>query len=350
MTPIRILFLADTHLGFDLPQRPRINRRRRGHDFFANFESALQAALSERVDFVLHGGDLFYRSRVPPSLVQRVFLPIKRVADAAVPVFLVPGNHERSRIPYPMLALHPNIHVFDRPRTFSAEAGGMRIALAGFAYHRHDVRTAFPDLLRQTGWAKQEADINLLCVHHCFEGATVGPRDYTFRYSNDVVRLAEVPPRFAAVLTGHIHRHQVLTQDLEGRPLDVPVLYPGSIERTSFAEKDEPKGYIMLEFGQKNQSGGTLKRWEFRQLPARPMLVCEMHINGKSGSKVESQIRGIIERADREAILRLRIHGHPDDRARATLSAQNLRALAPNTMNLEAVLVDERARVPRSAR
>ncbi len=29
MTPIRILFLADTHLGFDLPQRPRIDRRRR---------------------------------------------------------------------------------------------------------------------------------------------------------------------------------------------------------------------------------------------------------------------------------------------------------------------------------
>ena len=34
---IRILFLADTHLGFDLAFRPRIERRRRGPEFFANF-------------------------------------------------------------------------------------------------------------------------------------------------------------------------------------------------------------------------------------------------------------------------------------------------------------------------
>jgi hypothetical protein len=34
---IRILLIADTHLGFDLPFRPRINQRRRGPDFFRQF-------------------------------------------------------------------------------------------------------------------------------------------------------------------------------------------------------------------------------------------------------------------------------------------------------------------------
>jgi hypothetical protein len=33
---VRVLLLADSHLGFDLPVRPRSNRRRRGHDFLAN--------------------------------------------------------------------------------------------------------------------------------------------------------------------------------------------------------------------------------------------------------------------------------------------------------------------------
>ena len=42
---IRILFLADTHLGLDLPFRPRIQRRRRGPEFFTNFERALRPAL-----------------------------------------------------------------------------------------------------------------------------------------------------------------------------------------------------------------------------------------------------------------------------------------------------------------
>jgi len=36
---IKILFLAYIHLGFDLPLRPGIQRRRRGDDFFKKSES-----------------------------------------------------------------------------------------------------------------------------------------------------------------------------------------------------------------------------------------------------------------------------------------------------------------------
>ena len=115
---IRILFLADTHLGFDLPFRPRIQRRRRGPEFFANFERALRPALRGRVDCVVHGGDIFYRSKVPPQLVAMAFEPLKKVADQGTPVYLVPGNHERSAIPHSHLAEHPGIHIFDRPRTY----------------------------------------------------------------------------------------------------------------------------------------------------------------------------------------------------------------------------------------
>ena len=115
---IRILFMADTHLGFDLPFRPRIKWRRRGPDFFANFERALLPALNGEVDAVVHGGDVLYRSKVPARLVEMAFEPLKRVAAAGVPVYLVPGNHERSTVPHGHLAAHPNIYLFDRPRTY----------------------------------------------------------------------------------------------------------------------------------------------------------------------------------------------------------------------------------------
>ena len=127
---MRLLFLADTHLGFDLPMRPRVERRRRGHDFFANFDRALQPALEGEADVVVHGGDLLYRSRVPATLVQRAFQPLKRVADTGVPVVLVPGNHERSKIPFSMLGIHEGIHIFHRPGTFVLDVGGARLALA----------------------------------------------------------------------------------------------------------------------------------------------------------------------------------------------------------------------------
>jgi DNA repair exonuclease SbcCD nuclease subunit len=99
MGVMRILFLADTHLGVDLAFRPRIERRRRGPEFFANFKRALQPALDGQVDCVVHGGDLLFRSKVPARLVQMAFEPLRQVADREIPVYLVPGNHEyQSRV------------------------------------------------------------------------------------------------------------------------------------------------------------------------------------------------------------------------------------------------------------
>ncbi len=89
---IRVLLVADTHLGFDLPIRPRIERRRRGHDFLANLNRALQPALTGEVDLVVHGGDLFDRSKVPAALVDIAMAPLLRVAEAGTPVYLVPGK------------------------------------------------------------------------------------------------------------------------------------------------------------------------------------------------------------------------------------------------------------------
>ena len=99
----RILLLGDTHVGFDTPLRPRIERRRRGPAFLANFERALAPARRGEVDLVVHGGDLLHRSQLPASLVQAALAPLLALADRGLPIFLVPGNHERSRIPYPLL-------------------------------------------------------------------------------------------------------------------------------------------------------------------------------------------------------------------------------------------------------
>ncbi|MGQ0641794.1 MAG: metallophosphoesterase [Gemmatimonadaceae bacterium] len=110
---IRILLVADTHLGFDLPVRPRIERRRRGHDFLANYATALQPALDGAVDLVVHGGDVFNRSRPVPSLAYQAFAPLMRVADAGVPVYVVPGNHERGRLPIGARRGTDQVHVPD---------------------------------------------------------------------------------------------------------------------------------------------------------------------------------------------------------------------------------------------
>ncbi len=239
---IRILLCADTHLGFDEPIRPRVERRRRGADFFANFQRVLDEARTRRVDLVVHGGDLFFRSRVPGRIVDRVYAMLRAFAEGGIPILIVPGNHERSVLPTSLFLSHPNIHVFAEPETKLFDVAGTRIAFTGIPSVRGHVGRRFRSLLASTRWAESACDVRFLCLHQTVEGARVGPADFTFRAGEDVVSIADIPCEFDAVLAGHIHRRQVLKRP---RPdgTSVPVVYPGSIERTSFAERLEPKGF-----------------------------------------------------------------------------------------------------------
>jgi DNA repair exonuclease SbcCD nuclease subunit len=331
---VRILLLADSHLGFDLPVRPRSGRRRRGYDFLSNYATALEPALRGEVDLVVHAGDVFDRPSVVSSIAYQAYQPLKRVADAGVPVFIVPGNHERSRLPHALLASHPSIHVFDRPRTIVAEVRGTPVAFSGFPYERREVRTRFAHLLESTEWRGHDAAYRLLCIHHCVEGATVGPANFTFATAADVIRLRDIPGDFSAVLSGHIHRHQVLMANRGSA--SAPVLYPGSIERTSFAEMDEPKGFMVVRLGEVARD----VRWERRPLPARPMVRRDIDAGDMSASRLGAAIRCAIADASRDAVLSIRIAGVLSPEHRRAFSAARLRDVIPPTMNIEVVPVD----------
>ena len=329
---VRILILADTHLGFDLPSRPRIVRRRRGYDFFDNFERALQPALCGEADLVVHGGDLLYRSRVPASLVQRAMQPLMRIAERGVPVFVVPGNHERSRIPYPLLTRHRNVHVFDRPRTFVVACSDVRVAMTGFPYDPEIGRTTLTRRLATSGWQGADADVKLLCMHQLVEGARV--EGYTFRRGPDVIASRSIPSGFAAVLSGHIHRSQVLTLDQRGRGLAAPVVYPGSIERTSFAERNERKGFMRLALAPGPPEGGTLVSWTFDELPARPMVDLQLGPMFRTTHDPLGVLHRRLASLDPNSIVRLRVDGQTSTATVDELTAVTLRTIAPPTMNV----------------
>jgi DNA repair protein SbcD/Mre11 len=310
---VRVLFLSDTHLGFDLPGRPRVVRRRRGDDFFQNFERALEPARAGDVDVVVHGGDLLYRSRVPAWLAEAALAPLKRLAESGVPVLLVPGNHERSRMPFPLLALHERLHIFDRPRSFVLEARGVRAAFMGFPY-THDIRRRFPGVLAALNHDGLSADVRVLCLHQCIEGATCGPGNFTFRFGPDVIRTADLPRNVAVTLSGHIHRHQVL------RPAGgAPIVYAGSIERTSFAEAPETKGFVVLELA---RSG--LGSFEFRPLPARTMVTRTVSFGDADDMMVHRRLAAAIESTPVDAVVQLRVTGQIPP----TLTAAALRTVA----------------------
>jgi DNA repair exonuclease SbcCD nuclease subunit len=329
---IRVLLLADTHLGFDLPLRPRVVKRRRGPDFFANTRLALEPALKGEMDLVVHGGDLLYRSKVPPGLVAEALEPLLEVAEEGVPVVLVPGNHERSTLPYPMLALHEHLHVLDRPRTVVLELAGTRVAVGGFPCERHEIRDRFRTLLSDCGVLAADADIRLLCIHQTVEGARV--QGYTFRSGSDIVRGREIPLGVAAVLCGHIHRAQVLRRDLAGHELAAPVFYPGSVERTSLAEREDAKGYSILELEADGKGGGRVGGHEFRELPARPMISVSLDASDLTPGELENRIREEFSGIPDDAVVYLRIDGELSPGLVRVVRAAGLRSLHPPSMTV----------------
>ena len=331
LSAIRILLVADTHLGFDLPVRPRVERRRRGHDFLANFQRALQPALRGEVDLVVHGGDLFDRSRLPAALVDLALEPLVRVAETGTPVYVVPGNHERSRIPPHLWSTHPNLHIFDRPRTFLHSGRNGTVALPGFPFARR-IRDSFPGLLREALNGAPAADRCLLCMHQTVEGAQVGPGDYTFRRGRDIIPGQGIPAGFDAVLSGHIHRRQVLTHDLLRRPLAAPVIYPGSVERTSFAERAEEKGYAVVTVGL--QGDNSHVRVAFEPLPARPMVSLVLEPDAPGRVALVGQLASRLRELDPDSVVRVQLNGPHAAESLQSLSAARLRDLAPPTMNI----------------
>lgn len=327
---IKILLFADTHLGFDYPIRPRIERRRRGYDFFSNFDYILQYAIDNKIDIVVHGGDLFFRTKVPGRIVSMVYERLLKFAEQGIPIFIVPGNHESSRLPESLLTQHPNIYIFSKAETYTLNIKGVRVSLSGFPFVRHNIRDKFNSIINKLNDDTTPADIKLLCMHQTVEGAQVGPSNFTFRNGEDVIRIKDLPENFDCILSGHIHRMQILPKNFKNTNRIPPLVYPGSIERTSFAEKDEEKGFFKINFCNDGEVW-NLDKLEFVKLPARPMVDLNFYCDSLNGSTIKVKLKSLLLKIDRNAIVRINCS---NENIKKFLTSKLLRDISPKSMNV----------------
>ena len=96
---------------------------------------------------------------------------------------------------------------------------------------------------------------------------------------------------------------------------------------------------LFLEFND-DGSNGRLRKWEFAELPARPMIQLELDLSGKTGPEIESWIKTRIETLPADSIIKLTVTGKTSPDAATVLRAASLRALALPTMNIDARFID----------
>jgi exonuclease SbcD len=319
---MKILHLADLHLGVE--NYGRIDSATGLHSRFIDYVNCLDEAiaigLDAGIDLVLIAGDI-YKNRSPNPTHQREFARrIHRLRSAGVPVFILTGNHDIS----PSVGRAHSVEIFDalgvegvtiadRPRLHRIQtAAGILQIIAVPWVTRHSLLTR--DDMREVSFVEIEAELRrrleafvdqkaaeldrtlpaIIAFHGSVDGAALGS-ERTMTLGQDLVlpRSVLAQPGVAYVALGHIHKHQAVNHS-------PPMVYPGSLERVDFGERDEPKGCVLVEIVDGAAS------WRFHELKARPFVSIEKDLRPLS-DPLEA-VATLIRRAElREAVVRVEL-------------------------------------------
>ena len=267
---VRLLHFADAHIDMANYGRrdPETGLPVRVMDFLRSLDEIVETAIEERVDLVLFAGDAFKDRHPTPTFQREWARRILRLVRNHIPVVLLVGNHDLSPAWGRAHTLElfrvfgiEGIHVVDRVQTLTPQDLGLPLYLLAIPWiHRsglvargiplHDPRE-WQEAVHRHLYRFVEDSLNrkpqdvpaVLLAHAMVPGAQAGwervmTLDFEFTLPGSLVR----DPRLDYVALGHVHKQQNLNPD--GHP---PAWYAGSIERVSFDEAEEEKGFLLVE-------------------------------------------------------------------------------------------------------
>ncbi|MEZ4483106.1 MAG: exonuclease SbcCD subunit D [Syntrophotaleaceae bacterium] len=275
---VRFIHTADLHLGKTYRHSP--GEQVRYADFFSMLSSIVADAVTERVDLVLIGGDLFHTGQILPQTFARTIETLQPLKEAQIPCVAVEGNHDwihrresiswmeaLSQMGYLRL-LRPSRsedggYFFD-PFDTERGAGGHLVVgdlnIYGLGYIGAQAGAHVERICEAV-----TTDNNLLLFHvgiWSFSPVEIGNMK-----PEEALPLAK---RFGYLALGHGHK-PYLVETPDGRPYG---FNPGSPERVNFGEQKYPKGYYLV-----SAERGRFEH-EFRATDPRPMLAVTVDLDG----------------------------------------------------------------------
>ena len=143
-----------------------------------------------------------------------------------------------------------------------------------------------------------------------------------------------LPDDADVILCGHVHRQQILTKRVLTSNHQIPIIFSGSVERTSFAEKDESKGFYHLNFSVNAIGEWTLRNYKFITLPTRPME--DIYLDSiTSFYEFESFLKTRLRETDKNSIVRFIADRSLTEDTLSLLRSDYLRQLLPSSMNIQ---------------
>jgi exonuclease SbcD len=328
---VKILHFADLHLGVENYGRidPATGLSSRLNDFLSALDQVVDYALVNRVDLVLFCGDA-YKNREPTQTQQREFAKrINRLSTSNIPVFLLVGNHDMPNAIgrattteiFDTLAVK-NVYVSNRPDIYHIPTASGTIQVVSLPWLRRSALLSKEDTknldFEQIKQKLQQVLTNIiatsvdkldptlpaiLAAHVWVAGAQVGSESLMTIGQEHALLLSNVAhPAFDYVALGHIHKHQVLSEN-------PPVVYAGSLERVDFGEEKEEKGFYLVDIEPDPASGQRRVSFKFHPLSGRPFLTINVTLEQQDIDPTATVLRAIAEQEEklRDSVVRLNV-------------------------------------------
>lgn len=210
-----------------------------------NFSSIVDYAIANRPDLFLVTGDVF--DRISPTNSARVFLTqkMRQLRDAGIPVFIIGGNHDVPKIgqlPYlaiDVLGSAGLATVFSRSDMVQKQLvkiDGKRVCISGKSYF-----TQFDGTNPLKGVdIPLDGDYNILMLHGSLQGLNVVSSVPEIASQNPFIP-DDIKKGVDYLALGHFHNH------FERNYKGCLIVNSGSIERISWAEINDSKGFAWVE-------------------------------------------------------------------------------------------------------
>ncbi|MFB6353240.1 MAG: DNA double-strand break repair protein Mre11 [Halobacteriales archaeon] len=253
----RVLHTGDTHIGYRQYHSPE-----RRADFLAAFRRVVEDAIEDDVDAVVHAGDLFHDRRPDLPDIHGTIEILRELRDAAIPLFAVVGNHERTRGEQ-WLDLFETLGLATRLGRAPDVVGD--VALYGLDFVPRSRRDAL-----DYDFESHDADHAALVAHGLFEPFAHADWD-----TEAVLEASTVD--FDALLLGDNHDPGVEIVD------DTWVTYCGSTERVDASERAD-RGYNLVTF----DDGVNVAR---RGIETRPFVTVDLELApGEGADRVRARL------------------------------------------------------------
>lgn len=242
---MKFIHTADVHLDMELgtqyDDKTKLNLRTL--DYFRSFDNIVNYAVEKGFPAILIAGDIF-RTPCPSIAVQKEFLlRLRYLESRCITTIILCGNHDVPTSRYRAHALELYKHmgfryitIVDNPRIICVGDCAFACIPSMFAFDK-SLESVIAELTAEMN--KNYYRYKILAAHCCIYGSKVR-NGVPLREGVDLSLFTKTNVDYIAL--GDVHKYQVLNNS---RPV---AIYPGSIERVSFNEEHESKGFVTVDF------------------------------------------------------------------------------------------------------